>query len=172
MSLDEIDESADKNIPQIPRFSNFHFINTCIFDINFHRQFETNVFARAKLGRFCSSCGLQKFSERRATMMKKAASLSKRGPRRKQTPRNGPAPAANEESANNDFEIDTPQPPPIEMQQNHHYHRRKPSAEEAALTSKNYRLAKELVSRYVRIPAFDCSDRLVPYLVCLTVTLT
>lgn len=97
-------------------------------------------------------------------MMKKAASLSKRGPRRKQTTRNGPTQAANEESANNDFQIDTPQPPPIEMQQSQHYHRRKPSAEEAALTSKNYRLAKELVSRYFRMPDCHWSDRLVTFL--------
>ena len=79
-------------------------------------------------------------------MMKKASVLSNRGPRRKQTA-NGPNTPSSEERVDttDDFQIETVQPQPVKMQ-HHHDNRRKPSKEEAALTSKNYRLAKELVS--------------------------
>lgn len=75
--------------------------------------------------------------------MRKAASLGGiRGSRKKQQPPAPPEPKENRPHVvSNNIPMEPSYPPAMEMQQ----HRKKPTSEETALTSKNYRLAKELV---------------------------
>jgi hypothetical protein len=75
--------------------------------------------------------------------MRKAAGLGGiRGSRKKQQPADTPEPKENRPNVvSSSIPMEPFHPPPMEMQQ----HRRKPTSEETALTSKNYRLAKELV---------------------------
>jgi hypothetical protein len=75
--------------------------------------------------------------------MRKATGLgSKRGSRKKQAPPNDGG--AREPREERPYVAPPIEQPPPELTP---IHRRKPTAEEAGLTSKNYRMAKELVSR-------------------------
>lgn len=78
-------------------------------------------------------------------MRKATAGLTKRGSRKKQPPANGGPVEPNEERP---YVVPLVEQAAPEMIQHHQVvNRRKPSAEEAALTTKNYRLAKELVRK-------------------------
>jgi hypothetical protein len=83
------------------------------------------------------------FYELNATMRKATGLGSKRGSRKKHAPPNNDGGAREPREERPYVAPPTEQPPPEMIP----IHRRKPTAEEAALTSKNYRLAKELVRR-------------------------
>ena len=79
--------------------------------------------------------------------MKAAAGL-KRGSRKKQNNHNGVVVAQEQREEREQRPGRQVEVPTHEVAHHQHHHRRsKPTIEEAALTSKNYRLAKELVRR-------------------------